>query len=171
VQFNRFLEVGESLVLGLALAGDVEFEALGDIPLPFAPNSGRKWPFHVLIVSQARSGRHGGPPTSRRVRRPSARVGRPAMPPNVMGPNVGQDSSPAAGLAQKMHVVLRVLEDPRRTGVLPHSALSTVPHSPFISKCLVADRRVSISTEQKNPLNTDEFQPQCRFYTVEGQDD
>jgi hypothetical protein len=30
---------------------------------------------------------------------------------------VGQDSSPAAGV----HVGLRVLENPRRTGVLPHA--------------------------------------------------
>jgi hypothetical protein len=37
VQFNRFLEVGKSLFLGLALAGDIEFQALGDIPLPLAP--------------------------------------------------------------------------------------------------------------------------------------
>src|SRR5450432_210719 len=31
VQFNRFLEVGKSLLLGLALTGNVELEALGDI--------------------------------------------------------------------------------------------------------------------------------------------
>jgi hypothetical protein len=36
------------------LAGDVEFEALGDIPPPLAPNGGRKWSLHDLIVSQAR---------------------------------------------------------------------------------------------------------------------
>ena len=51
VQFNRFLEVGKSLFLGFALAGDVEFEALGDIPLPFAPNGSRKRSLHDLIVS------------------------------------------------------------------------------------------------------------------------
>src|SRR5208283_1891153 len=34
VQFQRFPQVGKSLFLGLALAGDVEFQALGDIPLP-----------------------------------------------------------------------------------------------------------------------------------------
>ena len=51
VQFNRFLEVGQSLVLGLALAGDVEFEALRDIPLPLAPNGSGKRSLHGLIVS------------------------------------------------------------------------------------------------------------------------
>src|ERR1035437_788968 len=54
VQFNRFLEVGKSVFLGIALACDVEFEALGDIPLPLAPNGSRKWSLHHLIVSQAR---------------------------------------------------------------------------------------------------------------------
>ena len=55
VQFNRFLEVGESLFLGLALAGDVEFQALGDIPLPLTPNGSREWTLHDLIVSQERA--------------------------------------------------------------------------------------------------------------------
>jgi hypothetical protein len=37
------------------LAGNVEFEALGDIPPPLAPNGSRKWSLHDLIVSQARA--------------------------------------------------------------------------------------------------------------------
>ena len=52
VQFDRFLEVGEGLLLGTALAGDVEFEALGDVPLSLTPNGSRKWSLHSLIVSQ-----------------------------------------------------------------------------------------------------------------------
>jgi hypothetical protein len=36
------------------LAGEVEFQALGDIPLPFTPNGSRKWSLHDLIVPQAR---------------------------------------------------------------------------------------------------------------------
>jgi hypothetical protein len=36
------------------LAGEVEFQALGDIPLPFTPNRSRKWSLHDLIVPQAR---------------------------------------------------------------------------------------------------------------------
>jgi hypothetical protein len=54
VQLNRFLEVGKSFFLGLALTGDVEFQALGDIPLPLTPNGSRKWSLHDLTVSQAR---------------------------------------------------------------------------------------------------------------------
>ena len=53
VQFNCFLEIGKRLFLGVALAGDVEFEALGYIPPPLAPNGRRKWSLHYLIVSQA----------------------------------------------------------------------------------------------------------------------
>jgi hypothetical protein len=51
VEFNRFLEVGESLFLGLALAGYVEFQALGDVPLALTPNGSREWSLHDLIVS------------------------------------------------------------------------------------------------------------------------
>ena len=54
VQLNRLLEVGKRFLLGLALAGEVEFQALGDIPLPFTPNGSRKWSLHDLIVPQAR---------------------------------------------------------------------------------------------------------------------
>ena len=54
VQFNRFLEVGKSRFLSLALAGDVEFQALGHIPVTFAPKGSGKRSRHVLIVSQAR---------------------------------------------------------------------------------------------------------------------
>ena len=39
VQFQRFLQVGESLFFGFALAGDIDFQALGDVPFPLAPNS------------------------------------------------------------------------------------------------------------------------------------
>ena len=55
VQFNCLLEIGKCLFLGVALAGDVEFEALRDIPPPLAPNGSRKWSLHDLIVSQARA--------------------------------------------------------------------------------------------------------------------
>lgn len=58
VQFHRFLEVGKGLFLGVPLAGDVEFEALGDIPPPLAPNGSRKWSLHDLIVPQPRGLRY-----------------------------------------------------------------------------------------------------------------
>ena len=51
---NRFLEVGKSLFLGLTLAGDIEFQALGNVPLPFTPNGSRERSLHDLIVSHVR---------------------------------------------------------------------------------------------------------------------
>jgi hypothetical protein len=36
------------------LAGDVEFQALGDIPLPLTPNGRGEWSLHDLIVSQSK---------------------------------------------------------------------------------------------------------------------
>ena len=52
VKFQRFLQVGESLFFGLALAGDIDFEALRDIPFPFAPNSRGERSLHDHILSQ-----------------------------------------------------------------------------------------------------------------------
>ena len=52
VQFNRFLEVGKSLVLRLALADDVEFDSLGNIPLSFAPDGRSERSLHYNILSQ-----------------------------------------------------------------------------------------------------------------------
>src|SRR5271169_4502334 len=53
VQFQRFLQVGKSLFLGFALAGDIELQALGDVPLPLAPNCRGEWSLHDFIVPQA----------------------------------------------------------------------------------------------------------------------
>jgi hypothetical protein len=36
------------------LAGNVEFQALGDVPRPLAPHRRREWPLHDFIISQAR---------------------------------------------------------------------------------------------------------------------
>ena len=38
VKFKRFLQIGECLFLSLALAGDVDFETLSDIPVSFTPD-------------------------------------------------------------------------------------------------------------------------------------
>src|SRR5450756_1940585 len=38
--------------LGLALAVDVEFHALRNVPLPFTPDCRREWSLAVLILSQ-----------------------------------------------------------------------------------------------------------------------
>ena len=55
VKFQRFCEVIESFFLGLALASDIELEALGDKPLPISPDGRGEWPLHSLIVSQAQA--------------------------------------------------------------------------------------------------------------------
>jgi hypothetical protein len=34
------------------LAGDIDFEALGNVPLPLAPDGCREWSLHDHIVSQ-----------------------------------------------------------------------------------------------------------------------
>lgn len=61
VEFEGFLEVGESFLLGGALAGDVEFEALGDEPGAFAPDGARgECSLHGLILPQNAAGVCGG---------------------------------------------------------------------------------------------------------------
>ena len=51
VKLQRFGKVRKSFFLGLALAGDIELEALGDKPLPISPYGRGEWPLHSLIVS------------------------------------------------------------------------------------------------------------------------
>jgi hypothetical protein len=50
------------------LAGNVEFQALGDVPRPLAPDRRGEWSLHDSIVSQARNPRtltdHRLPPSS-----------------------------------------------------------------------------------------------------------
>ena len=69
VEFQRFPQVGEGLFLGFTLAGDVEFQALGDVPRPLAPDRCGEWSLHDSIVSQARNPRtltdHRLPPLPR----------------------------------------------------------------------------------------------------------
>ena len=60
VQLHRFLQIGQSLRFALALAGDAEFQALGDIPLPLPPNGRSEWSLHDLIVSQTGAIRTAG---------------------------------------------------------------------------------------------------------------
>ena len=52
VKFQRLPQVGEGLFFGFALAGDVNFEALRDVPVSFAPNRCGKWSFHDCILAQ-----------------------------------------------------------------------------------------------------------------------
>ena len=52
MKLDGFLQVREGFLFGLALAGDVEFEALRDIPVSFAPDGGRKRPVHDHTLSR-----------------------------------------------------------------------------------------------------------------------
>lgn len=52
VQFQRLRQIGKSFFLSLALARNVEIQALRNVPLPFTPDCCREWSFHVLILSQ-----------------------------------------------------------------------------------------------------------------------
>ena len=58
VQFQRFLQVGESLSFGFALASDIDFQALGDVPLPLAPNGRGEWSLHDHILSDGNRPSH-----------------------------------------------------------------------------------------------------------------
>jgi len=50
VQFQRFFQAGESRFLSFALAGDIDFQALGDVALPLAPSGGGEWPLHDHVL-------------------------------------------------------------------------------------------------------------------------
>ena len=52
MKFHCFLQVGERLFFGFALTGDVNFQALRDVPVSFAPNRCGKWSFHDCILAQ-----------------------------------------------------------------------------------------------------------------------
>jgi len=56
VQFQGFLQVGESFFFGLALAGDIDLEALRDVPVSLAPYCRCEWSLYNIILPQA-----GGP--------------------------------------------------------------------------------------------------------------
>src|SRR5271166_5986978 len=46
MQFQGFLQVGERLLLSLALAGNVNLKTPRNVPIAFAPHRCRKWTFH-----------------------------------------------------------------------------------------------------------------------------
>jgi len=58
VKFQCFLQVGKRLFFGFALAGDIDFQALRDVPISFAPNGCGEWSFQDCIFAQ-----DGGPST------------------------------------------------------------------------------------------------------------
>ena len=51
VQFKRVSQISQSFRFALALAGDVELQALRDVPLALPPNRRSEWSLHVLMVS------------------------------------------------------------------------------------------------------------------------
>ena len=55
VQFQGLLQISQSFLFGLALACDIDLQALRDVPLPLAPNSRCERSLHYLILSQARA--------------------------------------------------------------------------------------------------------------------
>jgi hypothetical protein len=52
VELQRFFQIGERFFFGFALAGNIDFKALRDIPVAFAPNRCREWTFHKVILAQ-----------------------------------------------------------------------------------------------------------------------
>jgi len=55
MEFQCLFQVGKCFPFGFALAGDIHFEALRDVPFPFASDGRCKWPFHADILSQGTS--------------------------------------------------------------------------------------------------------------------
>jgi len=53
VQLERFPQICESLFLSSALAGNINFKALGNEPFPLAPDGGRKRTRHETILPQS----------------------------------------------------------------------------------------------------------------------
>jgi hypothetical protein len=70
MKFQRFFQIRERLVFCFALAGNVNFQALGHIPVPFAPHRCCKRSLHERIVSQDGTASHAHP-----VRRNHKRAG------------------------------------------------------------------------------------------------
>src|SRR5271157_4630013 len=52
VQFQCLLQVSQRFFLGFPLAGNIDFEALRDVPVSFPPNRCRKRTFHDAILAQ-----------------------------------------------------------------------------------------------------------------------
>jgi len=52
VQFQGFLQILEGFFYSLVPAGNVNLEALGDVPFPFAPYGRSKWSLDDEIVSE-----------------------------------------------------------------------------------------------------------------------
>jgi hypothetical protein len=51
VKLQCFFQIGKSLFFALALAGDIDFEALRNIPVPFTPDGRSERSLHYHILS------------------------------------------------------------------------------------------------------------------------
>ena len=51
VELKSFLQVRQSHFFGFALPGDVNFQALRDVPWPFLPDGCREWSLQATILS------------------------------------------------------------------------------------------------------------------------
>jgi hypothetical protein len=56
MEFQCFFQIGKCLLFSLTLTGDINFQALGDVPIAFAPNGRSKRSLHGFILSQAPTG-------------------------------------------------------------------------------------------------------------------
>ena len=52
VEIERFAEIIECFLFRLALAGNVQFKALSDVPILFLPNGRSEWALHASILAQ-----------------------------------------------------------------------------------------------------------------------
>lgn len=52
MQFQCFFQIGQSLIFRLTLAGNIQIQALRDVPVFFFPNRDGELAFHAYIVSQ-----------------------------------------------------------------------------------------------------------------------
>ena len=53
VKLQRLLQISQGLVFALALAGNIQLQALRDVPIPFTPNGCGERSLHNYILSQA----------------------------------------------------------------------------------------------------------------------
>jgi hypothetical protein len=55
VQFERFAKVSQSFLFGIALASDMDVQALRNKPIALTPDSRGKRTLHVAILAYARA--------------------------------------------------------------------------------------------------------------------
>jgi hypothetical protein len=51
VEIESFSKILKSFFFGFALAGNIDFQALGHIPVAFFPDRCGEWAFHAFILA------------------------------------------------------------------------------------------------------------------------